>query len=70
VNLSSLHPKEEKEMMKLFHIKFKVKNTKVDALFNSSLQGNFMVEALVSKLRLEVHDHPFPYPLGWINKDV
>jgi hypothetical protein len=32
--LSSLHPKEEKEMTKLFHIKIQVKKTKVDALFD------------------------------------
>jgi hypothetical protein len=31
-----LHHKEEKEMKKLFHIKIQVKNTKVDALFDSS----------------------------------
>jgi hypothetical protein len=25
---------------------------------------------LVNKLGLEVHDHPIPYPLGWVNKDA
>ena len=25
---------------------------------------------LVSKLGLEVHAHPIPYPLGWVNKDA
>jgi hypothetical protein len=25
---------------------------------------------LVSKLGLEVHNHPRPHPLGWVNKDV
>jgi hypothetical protein len=25
---------------------------------------------LVEKLGLEVHDHPIPCPLGWVNKDV
>jgi hypothetical protein len=25
---------------------------------------------LVNKLGLEVHDHPSPYPLGWVKKDV
>ena len=25
---------------------------------------------LVCKLGLEVHDHPSPYPLGWVNKDT
>jgi hypothetical protein len=35
VNLSSLHPKEEKEITKLFHINILLKKTKVDALFDS-----------------------------------
>ena len=25
---------------------------------------------LLNKIGLEVHDHPIPYPLGWVNKDV
>lgn len=25
---------------------------------------------MVEKLRLEVHDHPSPYSLGWVNKDA
>jgi hypothetical protein len=25
---------------------------------------------LVNNLGLEVHDHPIPYPLGWVNKDA
>lgn len=70
VSLSSLHPMEEKDMIKLFHIKIQVKETKVDALFNSSWQANLIVEDLVSKLGMEVHDHPHPYPLGWVNKNA
>jgi hypothetical protein len=31
---------------------------------------NLIEKDLVSKLGLEVHDHPHPYPLGWVNKDV
>jgi hypothetical protein len=38
VNLDRLHQKEEKEMMKLFHIKNQIKKNKVDALFNSDSQ--------------------------------
>jgi hypothetical protein len=69
VNLSNLHHKEE-EMTKLFHIKTQVKKTKVDDLFDSGLQANLIAVDLVSKLGLEVHDHPIPYPLGWVNKDA
>ena len=62
--------KEEMDMIKLFHIKIHVKNTKVDALFDSHSQANIILEDMVSKLGLEVHDHPHLYPLGWVNKDV
>jgi hypothetical protein len=70
VNLSSLHHKEEKEMRKLFHIKIEVKKNKVDALFDSTLQANLIANYLVSNLGLDVHDHPRPYRLGWVTKDV
>jgi hypothetical protein len=70
VNLSSLHHQEEKDMTKLFHIKIRVKKTKIDTLFDSGSQDNLIAVDLVKKLELEVHDHPCPYPLGWVNKDV
>jgi hypothetical protein len=69
VNLSILHHQEEKEMTNLFHIKIQVKKTKIGALFNSSSQANIIETYLVSKLGLEFHDHPIPYPLGWVSKD-
>jgi hypothetical protein len=34
VNLSTLHHGEEKLMIRLFHIKIQVNNTKVDSLFD------------------------------------
>jgi hypothetical protein len=70
VNLSILHHQEEKEMTKLFHIKIQVKKTNIDALFDSGSQDNIIEVDLVNKLGLEVHDHPIPYPLGWVNKDA
>jgi hypothetical protein len=57
-------------MTKLFHIKIQVKKTKIDALFDSSSQANHIAANLVSEIGLEVHDHPSPYPLGWVNKDA
>jgi hypothetical protein len=42
----------------------------VDALFDFGSQANLIAEYLVNKLGLEVHDHPHPYPLGWVNKDA
>jgi hypothetical protein len=38
--------------------------------FNSGSQANLIATDLVNKLGLEVHDHPSPYPLGWVNKDA
>jgi hypothetical protein len=70
VNLSSLHHQEENEMTKVFHINIWVKKAKIDALFESDSQDNLIAMDLVSKLGLEIHDHPSPYPLGWVNKDA
>jgi hypothetical protein len=57
-------------MTKLFHIKIHVKKTKIDALFDSSSHDNLIATDLVRKIGFEVHNHPIPYPLGWVNKDV
>jgi len=70
VNLSSLYPKEEKEMSKIFHINIYVKKTNMDALFYSNSHANLIVKHMGSKLGLEFHEHPHPYTLGWVNKDV
>lgn len=43
---------------------------KIDALFDSRSQANLITTDLVKKLGLEVHDHPHPYPLGWVHKDA
>jgi hypothetical protein len=70
VNLSSLHHKEEKEMKKIFYMNIQVKRTKVDNLFDFGLKANLIETDLVRKLGLEVHDHPSPYSLGWVNNDA
>jgi hypothetical protein len=69
VNSSILHHKEEKEMTKLFHIKIQVKKTKVDALSDSSSQVNLIAKDFINTFGLEVHNHPNPYQLGWVNKN-
>jgi hypothetical protein len=69
VNLTNLHQKEE-EIEKLFHIKIHVKNTKADALFGFGSCANLIEANLDKDIGLEVHDHPTPYPLGWVNKDA
>jgi len=70
VNLKSLHPKEEKNMTKPFHIGIQINKIKVESLFHFSSYAKLIGEYLVSKIGLEAHDHPHPYWLGWINKDV
>jgi len=67
--LSILHHQEEKELTNLFHIKIQFKKTVIDALLDYGSQDNIIATYMVNKLRLEVHDHPSPYPLGWVNKD-
>jgi hypothetical protein len=49
MNLSSLHHQEEKEITKLFHIKIRVKKTKIDALFDSGSQANLIAADLINK---------------------
>jgi hypothetical protein len=39
-------------------------------LFDFGSQVNLIAADLVNKLGLHVHNHPIPYPLGWVNKDV
>jgi hypothetical protein len=39
-------------------------------MFDCDSQANLIAADLESKLGLEVHDHPIPYPLGWVNKDA
>jgi hypothetical protein len=68
VNLVSLYHQQEKDMTKLFHIKIHVKKTNIDALFDSISEDNVIAMDLVRNIGLEVHDHPIPYPLGWVNK--
>jgi hypothetical protein len=68
-SLSILDPKEEKENTKLFHIKIQVKKKKVDVVFYDS-HANLIAKDLINNLRLEVHDHPHSYSLGWVNKDA
>jgi hypothetical protein len=39
-------------------------------MFDYGSQVYLIIEDLVSKLSLEVHDHPHPFHLGWVNKNV
>jgi hypothetical protein len=68
VNMSSLYNSEDKKMRKLFHIKICVQKIKVDNMFNTKSHANFIAKNLLSKLGLEVHDHPHPYPSRWVNR--
>ena len=52
VNLSSLHPVEEKEMIKLSHINIQVKNKTLGVLFDIASYDNLIAEDQVSHLGL------------------
>lgn len=61
-----IEPKNDKEIIELFHIRVITKHTNVDTLFNSGSQVNLISKAIVKKLNLENIPHPKPYPLGWV----
>ena len=60
---------DEDTRIELFHIRVVSKHTKIDTLFDSGSQDNFISEDLVKELNLETVIHPIPYPLGWICKN-
>lgn len=67
--ISSRKPIEtqnERERIELFHIRIITKNNKVDTLFDSGSQANFISKDTVKKLNLETIPHPKPYTLGWV----
>jgi hypothetical protein len=70
ISVSILHPKKEKDMNKIFHIMIQIIKTKVYALFDSNSKANVIAKDIVRKIGLEVHVHPRPYPLGWVNNDA
>ncbi|KAL6179143.1 hypothetical protein ACLB2K_050659 [Fragaria x ananassa] len=61
---------DENRKEQLFVVKLQVKTSLVDAIVDSRSQKNFISEALVQKLGLQMVKHPKPYPLGWIQKDT
>ena len=69
-NMTNKESIDEEERTRLFHVKVQVKKTRVDALFDMGSQANLTSTELVKKLGLETYDHPHPYPLGWVHKDV
>ena len=38
----------------------------MDTFFDTGSKENFISESLVNKLGLKTHNHPKPYPLGWL----
>ena len=49
-----------------FRIRVISKHNKIDTLFDSGSQVNFISETIVKKLGLETKSHEKPYPLGWV----
>jgi hypothetical protein len=64
VALVGCNHKEEKAMTELFCIKYHMKQSKVDCLFDPGSQSNLIYAQLVEKLGLETQDHLHPYPMG------
>ena len=68
MNLTRLDPKEEREMFELFHVRIKLKRSKLDCIFDLISHRNSISIYLVDNIVLEVHDHAHPYHLGWMPK--
>ena len=52
MDLSILHPKEEKETMKLFHIKIYVNKSNIYALFDFGSHENLIAKDLIKNIVL------------------
>jgi hypothetical protein len=61
---------DQKKRSELFHVKFIVKHTNIDTLFDSGSQVNLTSKAIVKKLSLMTTPHVKPYPLGWVCDDA
>jgi len=57
-------------MTDLFFIKINMKQNTMDCLFDIGSHSNLISSHLVEKLGKETHDHPKPYPLGWVRRDM
>jgi hypothetical protein len=60
----------QKKQSDVFHVRFIVKQTKIDTLFDSRSQMNLICKAIVKKLGLNTTPHVKPYPLGWVCEDA
>eukprot|EP00253_Pinus_taeda_P032614 PITA_32614 len=56
----------ERKRHELFHIRVISKHQKIDTLFDSGSQVNFISEAIIDKWGLATTPHKKPYPLGWL----
>ena len=65
---SNITQLNEGKRIKLFHIRVTWKHTKIDTLFDTGSQENLSYESLVKQLGLKTHNHPKPYPLGWLKE--
>ena len=67
---SNIKQKNEGKRIELFYIRVTSKHTKIDTLFNTGSQENLISESLVKQLGLKTHNHPNPYPLGWLKEQI
>jgi len=70
VSSSNINPPHEDKRVELFHTRITAKHTKIDTMLDSASQSNLIYEHIVNQLGSETHNHPRPYPLGWINKST
>jgi hypothetical protein len=57
---------DQKKRSDIFHVRFIVRHTKIDTLFDSGSQLNLIYEEIVKKLGLKTTPHVKPCPLCWV----
>ena len=67
---SNINPSHEDKRVEFFNINITSKHIKIDTMFDSGSQVNLISKYLVKSLGLDRWNHPRPYPLGWIIKQI
>ena len=70
VDVQSSSSWDEKKRGQLFHVRIITKHTKIDVLFYSGSQVNFVSEEVGKKLDLATIPHEKTYPLRWFTNDA